>query len=327
MQRREMLLIGAVGLASISFAALAQSERRVRRIGYLSISSAQSNAALIAAFREGMAELRWVEGRDYVIEARYGNGVSEAGPNLAMELVSTQPDLLLTNADEGLRLLSERTKTIPIVFAIASDPLGNGYAASLQRPGGSATGLTNMAPDLTAKRLQLLKEGFPRISRVVLLVDPNDASSRSQATEAEVAVAHLNLRATPIEIRKAADIEPAFKKAAALGAQACMLPDGFVINAYRQVIVDQMMRYRIPAIYPSDQFVEAGGLMSYGPSKQENFRRAAAYVDKILKGAKAGDLPIEQPTKFELVINMKTAKALGLIIPRSIRVRADKVIE
>jgi len=327
MQRRQMICFTAAGLAALSLPALAQPERRVRRIGYFSLASLQGSATWLAAFRQGMTELRWVEGRDYVIDARYANGVAQAAPRLAAELVATQPDLLLTAGDESVRQLPQRTKTIPIVFAIARDPVGNGLAASLQRPGGNATGLTSLARELGAKRLQLLKEAFPRVAHVALLYEPAGVGSLSEVRDIEEAAARLKIRVTPIEVRQAADIEPAFKRGAALGAQAYMVTQGFLINSQRQAIADRSLRSKVPAIFVGDEFVAAGGLMSYGPSFDDNFRRAAAYVDKILKGAKPGDLPIEQPTKFGLVVNLKTARAMGLAFPQSFLVRADRVIE
>jgi putative ABC transport system substrate-binding protein len=327
MQRRQILSLTAAGLAVLSLSALAQQEKRVRRIGYFSGSTAQGNAAWLAAFREGMAELRWVEKRDYVIDARYGNGVASAFGGLAAELVAARPDLLLTSGDTVARLLTEKTKTVPIVFAVAQDPVGNGLAASLQRPGGNATGLSSQAPELGAKRLQLLKEAFPRVAHVVVLFEPAVGGSLSQAKEAEGAAASLGMRVTAIELAQAADIEQAFKRGAALPAQAYLVAEGPLVAAQLPAIVDRIMRAKVPAICGFTQFVEAGGLMSYGLSYPDNFRRAAAYVDKILKGAKPGELPVEQPTRFELVLNLKTAKAMGLRFSQSFLVRADRVIE
>jgi len=327
MQRRQILSLAVAGLAALSLPALAQPERRVRRIGVFFLASAQTTAAWLAAFRAGMAELRWVEGRDYVIDARYASGVAQAAPGLAAELIATQPDLLLTAADEPVRLLAQRTKTIPIVFAIGQDPVGSGIAASLRRPGGNATGLTSLAIDLSAKRLQLLKEAFPRVAHVVLLFQPDNVNSLSQVKEIEEAAARLGTRITPIGLRQAADIDAAFKRGAALGAHAYMVTLGLVIHSQFQAIVDRSLRSKVPAIFESTQFVEAGGLMSYATYYPDNFRRAASYVDKILKGAKPGELPVEQPTKFELVLNLKTAKAMGLTFPQSFLVRADRVIE
>ena len=319
--RRKMLL--ALG-ALAALPALGQPQKRLRRIGYLSLANVQGGAARLAAFRDGMSELGWIEGRDYVIDARYTNGVAQAAPGLAAELVATRPDLLLTPADEGVRLLAQGTKTIPIVFTIAQDPIGTGLAASLQRPGGNVTGLSSLASELGAKRLQLLKEAFPRVVRIVLLIEPEDIGSVSQAKEIREAAALLGMRVTPIELRQPEDIEPAFKRGAALGAQAYILSQGGVMNSQRRAIADRVLRLKVPAIAAFTEFVEAGGLISYGPTY---FRRAAAYVDKIFKGANPGDLPIEQPMKIELVINMKTAKTLGIKFPQSILIRADRVIE
>ncbi len=326
--RRQMLLaLGAAGLAAFSLPALAQQERRVRRIGYFTLGSPQSSATYLAAFRQGMAELRWVEGRDYVIDARYANGVAQAGPDLAGDLVGTQPDLLLTTGESPVRQLAQRTKTIPIVFAIIQEPVVTGVAASLQRPGGNATGLTTLGRDLSAKRLQLLKEAFPRVAHVVLLFEPAINTSLSQAKEIEDAAPRLGMRITLIGLRQPADIELAFKRGAALGAHAYMVTLDTFTNLHRQAITDRSLRSKVPAMFAGNQFMEVGGLMSYGPSYEDNFRRAAVYVDKILKGAKPGDLPIEQPTRFELVLNLKTAKTMGFKFPQSFLVRADRVIE
>jgi putative ABC transport system substrate-binding protein len=241
--------------------------------------------------------------------------------------VATQPDLLLTSGDTVARLLVERTKTLPIVFAIGQDPVRNRIVASLQRPGANATGLTNLARDLAAKRLQLLKDAFPRVVHVALLFDPAVVGILSQVKESKEAAAQLKMRVTSIEWRQAADVEPAFKRGAALGAQAYMMTEGPVTNSQRQAIVDLSLRTKVPAVFVDVQDVEAGGLMSYAASFRDNFRRAATYVDKIFKGANPRDLPVEQPTTFELVLNLKTAKAMGLKFPQSFLVRADRVIE
>jgi putative ABC transport system substrate-binding protein len=299
----------------------------MRRIGFLSQSSAQSNAPRLAAFRAGMLELRWVEGRDYVIDTRYANGVTPDLPRLAGELVATRSDLLLVPSDEDVRLLMERTKTIPIVFAIAQDPVGNGLAASLRRPGGNATGMASLATEISAKRLQLLKEALPRAAHVALLFEPDNVGSVSQAKEIEDAAPHLGIRVSRIELRQPADIEPAFLRATALGAQAYIVTTGGTIGSERQAIANRITRLKVPSMFANSEYPEAGGLMSYSPSFTDNFRRAAAYVDKIFKGEKPGDLPIEQPTKFELVINIKTAKAIGLTIPQSVLGRADRIIQ
>ena len=324
MQRRQALGLTLAGIAALSFPALAQPERRVWRIAYLATANIQAAASSLTAFREGMAELRWVEGRDYVIDARYADGVSEAIASIAAELVASRPDLLLVPAEGAIGPLAQRTKTIPIVFAIAIDPVASWFAANLRHPGGNMTGLTVLARELGAKRLELLKEAFPRVAHVVLLSDP---AGLVQVKELEEAAARLKMRVTRIELRQAADIEPAFKRGAALGVHAYVLTQGYLVSTRRQEIVDHTLRSKLPAIFPMPEMAEAGGLMSYAPSIRDNFRRAAAYVDKILKGAKPGDLPIEQPTKFEMVLNLKTAKAMGFTMPQSILLRADRVIE
>jgi putative ABC transport system substrate-binding protein len=326
MNRREVVL-ALLATGATPLAAIAQTERRVRRIGYLSLSNAQTAAAWLAGFRAGMLELRWVEGRDYVIDARYADGVAQVVPGLAAELVATRPDLLLANADQGVRPLAQRTTTIPIVFAVAQDPIGTGLVVSLRQPGGNVTGLTNMATELSAKRLQLLKEAFPRVAHVALLFEPDNVGSVSQAKEIEAAAPRLGMRVTPIELRQLADIEPAFTRATALGAQAYLVAAGGTANSRRQAIVDRIIRLKVPSMYADSLFVEAGGLMSYSVSFPDNFRRAATYVDKILNGAKPGDLPIQLPTKFELVVNMKTAKAIGVTFKETFMVGVDRVIE
>ena len=325
-RRKLLLALGAVG-ALAALPVLAQQEKRARRIGYFSGGNLQSSAAWLAAFREGMTSLRWVEKRDYVIDARYGNGVVKAFDGLAAELVATQPDLLLASGDTVARLLAQKTKTIPIVFAIAQGPVEIGLAASLQRPGGNATGLTTLAQELGAKKLQLLKEAFPRVAHVVVLFDPGVRGSALQAKEAEGAAASLGVRVTAIELVQLADIEAAFKRGAELGVHAYVVTDSALVAAQLPAIADRIMRAKVPAICAFNHFADIGGLMSYGASYTDNFRRSAAYVDKILKGAKPGELPIEQPTVFELAVNLKTAKAMGLRFPQSFLVRANRLIE
>lgn len=324
--RRQLLLALGAG-AAVPFPVLAQKEKRVRRIGFLTAPSLQTTAARLAAFRAGMLELRWVEGRDYVIDARYANGIAQALPGLATELVATQPDLLLTTGDEVVGLITQRTKTIPVVFTLAQDPVGAGFVASLQRPGGNVTGLMTLSRDLAAKRLQLLKEAFPRVVHVIALFESDNGGSVSQVKEFEETAPRLGLHITTIGVRQPADIEPAFKRGATLGAQAYVLTQSGVITAQFHAIADHVLRSKIPSMAGNTEFVEAGGLLSYAASSTDNFHRAAAYVDKILKGAKPADLPTEQPTRFELVINMKSAKAMGLVIPQSFLLRADRVIQ
>ena len=325
--RRRQLLIATIGVVILPLPVHAQTERRVRRIGYLSQASAQINASRLSAFRKGMLELGWVEGRDYLIDARYANGVTHALPDLAAALVATAPDLLLVPSDEDVRLLAQSTKTIPIVFAIAQDPVGNRLAASLRRPGGNATGLTSISTELSSKRLQLLKEAFPRVVNIVLLFEPDNVGSVSQAKEVREAAPRVGVRVTPIELRQPSDIEPAFKRANDLGAQAYIVTTGGTLASQRQAIVDRMIRLKSPAMFANSQWPEAGGLMSYGPSFTDSFLRAAVYVDKILKGTKPGEIPIEQPTKFELIVNMKTARAIRFTFPDAFLGQVDRLIE
>ena len=324
---RRAFVLALVLLGAAPLPGMAQTVRQVRRIGFLSLANAAATAAWPAAFRAGLLALGWVEGRDYIIDARYAEGVAQALPGLAVELVAMRPDLLLTTGDNNVRVLAQATKTIPIVFAIAEDPVGSGVAASLRRLGGNATGLTGLATELSAKRLQLLKNAFPRVAHVALLFEPDSSGSASQATEIAGAAKVLGMRVTPIELRQPADVEPAFKRGIAVGAQAYMVTQGGTANSRRQEIVDRLIGLKVPAMLPVAQWVEAGGLMSYSASFTDNFRRVAAYADKILKGAKPGDLPIEQPTKFELVVNLKTAKAIGVTFPEAFMVLVDRVIE
>ena len=325
--RRRRFLIALGCLVAPARPVLAQADKRVRRIGFFVLTSAQGSAAWLAALRTGLAALGWVEGRDYLIEARYGNGVPQAAPALAAELMATRPELIVTGAEQAVGLFTQAGSTIPVVFAIGKDPVGIGIAASLRRPGGNATGLTDLANELGAKRLQLLKEALPKLAHVAVLFDPSDIGSIAQVTEIESGAARLRVRVTRIEWRQPADIASGFQRGAGLGAQAYLVADGPFSNRNLQAIVDRMMLAKVPMMFTNRQAVEAGGLISYGALHADNFRRAAAYVDKILRGAKPGDLPIEQPTRFELAVNLKTAQALGLTFPQSIMLQAGHVIE
>jgi putative ABC transport system substrate-binding protein len=306
---------------------LAKAQRRLWRIGYHSAGSAQSNAGWLDSFRRGMSEHGWSEARDYVIDARYADGRSELLQRLATELVATEPDVLLTTAESSIQALSRSTKKIPIVFAIAGDPIRHSLVSSLQRPGGNLTGLTLLSPDLAPKRLELLKESFPAVSHVVVLFQGNDDASAGQVKAYADAAMRLKMRTTAIDLRQPADIEPAFKRAGALGPDAYAIASSFMINTQAKVIADGILRAKLPSIGSALLLAEAGLLFGYGPSPLHNFHRAASYVDKIFKGAKPGDLAIEQPTKFEILVNAKTAKALGVTLPPSVLLRADRVIE
>jgi len=274
-----------------------------------------------------------VDGRDFIIDERYADGAPQAIVKLAEELMATGPDLLLAAGDAAILPLSKLTRTVPIVFAVANDPVGSGFVASLGRPGGNLTGITNLARDLSAKRLELLKEAVPGAAHIVVLFDTGvfpqvkGKGILPQVKELEDAARHLKIRVTTIELRRFEDIEQAITRGAAIGAQAYFVPSGPLVNAQRQAIADRLLRAKTPAMFSTEGHAEAGGLMSYAPSYRSNFRRAAYFVDRILKGARPADLPVEQPTKLELVINLKTAKALNIKIPNTVLLRADRVIE
>ena len=326
--RRKLLIALGSGALVIPCAARAQQPpAKPRRIGYLTLGSAESNAHYLVAFRAGMAALKWVEGRDYVIEARYANGVAQAVTALAAELVAQQPDLLLTAGDGSLRALLQQTKTIPVVVGIAQDPVGNGLVASLRRPGGNATGLTSLASGLGSKRVQILKEAMPRLAHVAVMYEPENPGGVAQWKEVEEAAQRIKLRATPHELRQPADIAPAFKRGAQQGVQAWIVTQGGPQITQRKEIADRAIALKLPLMAANVETTEAGGLMSYGASVADNFRRAAGYVDKIFKGAKPGELPIEQPVTFEMVVNLKTAKAIGVTLPQVVMLQADRVIE
>jgi len=326
MNRRDALL-GLLAIGAAPLTTLGQQEHRLRRIGYVTGASAEANAGWLPAFRSGMSALGWIDGRDYVIDAKYSNGDAQAYAKNAVDMAASKPDLVLVPAEEGARRIAQESKTIPVLVAIAQDPVGTGIAESLRHPGGSITGLTTMARDLGAKRLDLLKEAFPRVTQVAVLYAPDEAAGKTQLKDTEEAAPAMKLSVSPIEFRQGTDVGSAIKRGAAPGTHAYIVTQGFVFITNRQVIVDQIQRLKVPAIFPQSQYADAGGLISYGPSTEDNFRRVATYADKILKGAKPGDLPIEQPIKFELVLNLKTAKKMGFTFPQSILLRADRLIE
>ena len=326
-RRKLLVTLGAAALGNALPVHAQQPPGKPRRIGYLTLGSAESNAHYLVAFRAGMAALKWVDGRDYVIEARYAEGVAQAVAKLAAELVAQQPDLILTAGDGSLRALLQQTKTIPLVVGIAQDPVGNGLVASLRRPGGNATGLTSLASGLGSKRVQILNEAFPRLAHIAVLYEPENPGGVAQWKEVEEAAKRLKLRATPHELRQPADIAPAFKRGAEQGVQAWIVAQGGPQITHRKEIAERAIALKLPVMAANVESTEAGGLMSYGASVADNFRRAAGYVDKIFKGAKPGELPIEQPVIFEMVVNLKTAKAIGVTLPPTVMLQANRVIE
>jgi putative ABC transport system substrate-binding protein len=324
--RRQLLLaLGACALAA-PFASRAQ-QQRVYRIGFLGNSTAALEANLVGPFREGLRELGYVEGRNIVIEYRWAEGKYERFPALIAELVARKVAVIVTAGTPAALAVQRAAATIPLVMVAVGDPVGTGLVASLARPGGNSTGLTSIAPDLEGKRMELLREIVPKLARVSFLLNPDNAFHVGSEKQARAAAQVLHLDVQFIGVRADSDFDHAFD------AIARERPDAFIVLADRVFlhnrgrIVDFAARNRLPAVYPYRELVEAGGLMSFGPNYAEMHRRAAVYVDKILKGAKPSDLPVEQPTKFELIINPKSAKAIGLTIPQSLLLRADEVIQ
>ena len=320
-----------VGLGAMILSApvvAAQSPVKAARIGVLAGGTASTDAVRYEAFRQGLSGLGYVESRNIVIEYRYAEGKPERLPALAAELVRLNVDLILTSGDQGVRAAKQASQTIPIVVALVGDLVGPGYVASLARPGGNITGQTTLVSELSAKRLELLKTAFPKVSRVAILWNPTNADNVVAFKETEVAARALRIQLVPLDVRRADDFEGAFLAALRARAEALIVGSGdALLLTHRARIADFAAKNRLPTMYGNQDYMDAGGLMFYGPNVADMYRRAATYVDKILKGAKPGDLPVEQPTKFEFVINLKTAKALGLTIPPPILSRADRVIE
>jgi putative ABC transport system substrate-binding protein len=317
---------GAVLLAA-PLAAEAQQAAKVYRLGYLSGQVNLDNDPLYKVFLGRLGELGYVEGRNLVVERRSAEGRNERYRALATELVSLKVDLIVAPGTDAARAAKEATSIIPIVTVVVGDPVGSRLIASLARPGGNVTGMSSAALDITAKQLELLKEVAPRLARVAVLRNSTTAVHVTSLKELEVAARALRVRLQPIEVRTPKDIESAFAAMASERAEALVTVDNPLIFLERRRIVDLAVQHRLPTVFLQRLYPEAGALMSYGPSFTDLFRRAAPYVDRILKGAKPGDLPVEQPRKFELVINLKTAKALGLTIPPSLVQRADEVIQ
>jgi putative ABC transport system substrate-binding protein len=329
MDRRRFLLTSLAGALAGPLAVEAQPAAKVPRIGWLPVNLAAAPHNL-EPFRQGLRDLGYVEGRNLVIETRDAEGRLERLPALAAELVALKVDVIVAPGTPQALAAKNATRTIPIVFVGAADPVREGLVTSLARPGGNATGSSNLAPELVGKRLELLKQAVPAVSRVAVLRQPGAVPERAEKDmlkEAEVAARALGLQPQFVEARGPADVDRAFSDMTRARAGALtVLPSAMFVSERRR-LVDLAAKNRLPAVYGSREFVDAGGLMSYGPNIADLNRRAATYVDKILKGAKPGDLPIEQPTKFEVAINLKTAKALGLTIPPSLLARADQVIE
>jgi len=301
-----------------------QQRARIPRIGILIPASASFFLPRVEAFRRRLRELGYVEGKNIVIEYRYAEGKLERLPDLAAELVRLKVDVIVT-AGSANSAAKKASPTIPIVFANDTDPVGTGLVSSLARPGGNITGLSVMTPDLDGKRLELLKEAFPKVARVAFLWVPAERGNLT-LTEMEAAAKALGLKLQSLEVRSLDDFDSAFARAKRDGAQALITFPTALINTQQRQVLDFAAKNRLPAMYPTSEFVEAGGLMSYAPNYADFWRRAADFVDKILKGTKPADIPVEQPMKFEFIVNLKAAKQIGVTVAPNVLVRADRVI-
>jgi len=319
----------SLGLGSLLFALCgstgAQQPVKAPTIGLLVGGSASSDAVRIEAFRQGLRELGYVDAKNIAVEYRYGEGKPDRLIELAAGLVRLQVDVIVTAGPTATNAAKKATNTIPVVMAHDADPVGAGFVASLARPGGNITGLSNLAPEISGKRLELLKEIVPRLSHVAAL-GTSTQSSAQILRETELAAKAFGMQLQYLDVSDPKDIAPAFQEAVKRRAEAVLVLQSGVLNSRRKQIVELAVKSRLPAIYYAPEWVEDGGLMTYTANAAELWRRAAIYVDKVLKGAKPADLPIEQPTKFELVINLRTAKQIGLTIPPNVLARADRVI-
>jgi putative tryptophan/tyrosine transport system substrate-binding protein len=323
--------LGSFALCAMLFAlclpAAAQQTGKVPRIAYLTGNSPSTNPARIEAFRQGLRKLGYVEGKNIVIEWRYAEGKPDRLPALAAELVRIKVEVIVTTGPGPTRAAKEATTTIPIVMAQDPDPVGNGFVASLARPGGNITGLATLAPEISGKQLELLKEIVPKLSRVAVLGTSTRPGNAQNLKETELAAGAFGVKLQYLDVLIPKDLETAFRAASKGRADGVLVLQTPLLTSHRTQVVDLAAKNRLPAIYATAEWVEDGGLMTYGVSITEMSRRAATYVDKILKGAKPADLPVEQPTKFEFVINLKAAKQIGLTIPPNVMVRADRVIK
>ena len=306
----------------------AQQATRIPKIGFFTGGTQVTVGHLIAAFREGLRELGYIERKTVLLDVRLAEGAVERLPELARELVALKPDVIVATSDAAIAPVRRQTQTIPIVMVLSSDPAGAGFVASLARPGGNVTGLSTLSPEISGKRLELLREIIPGLSRVAFLWNPDSRGNLLDYKETEAAARSLHVELQSVELFRGEDLDRAFSAVTKGRAQALIVPVGNPITVARlDQVTSFARRSRLPSIYGAREYVDNRGLMSYGPSYANLYRRAATYVDKILKGAKPADLPVEQPAKFELVINLDTAKALGLTIPPPLLQRADQVIQ
>lgn len=327
--RRRLVLVLGTGALAAPFITLAQPRERIYRVGLLGTGSQSNGVNLYAAFAQGMQDLGYVEGRNIVLERRFADGKLDNLPALAAELMQKKVDVIFAPSSPAVRAAKQAAGTTPIVFAVVNDPVERGFVASLAHPGGGITGITSVGPGLSAARLHLLKEAFPRISHVAVAIarEPGVANQiAAQITEVGAAAKASGMAMLSIEIRSRNSFDDATAVLRKWHADSITCLDTSVNFFNRDVLTEFAAKIKLPAIYTSREFVEAGGLMSYGSNAEWNYRRAATYVDKILKGAKPAELPVEAPTQFELAINQKTAKALGIQFPAAILQKADRVI-
>ena len=328
MDRRTFVSTAAGALLVTALPANAQPAKKVPRIGVLHTSPAASVSPYVeASFTQGLRELGYVEGQNIVVERRFGDAKPERLAEVAAELVRLKVDVIVTTSDAAIAAVKRQTQTIPIVMVYSADPVGTGFVASLAHPGGNVTGLSTMSPELNVKRLELLKEAVPGLSRVAIMWNPDVRGSVLEYKETEGAARSLRLQLQSVEVGHVDDFNRAFTALTTARAEALIVAPFTIGFTNRGQLASLAQKNRLPSMYGAREHADAGGLMSYGANTVELWRRAATYVDKILKGAKPGDLPVEQPTKFELAINLKTAKALGLTIPPSLLRRADHVIQ
>ena len=326
MNRSVFCLAHCLLLVGLSFPAIAQQPTKIFRIGYLGVNSLNINPDRPEAFRQGLRELGYIEGNNIAIEWRSAEGKQDRLPALAAELVRLNVDIIITGGPPSTRAAKKATVTIPIVMGFDNDPVGNGFVASLARPGGNITGLATLAPGISGKLLELLKEVVPRLFRVAVLGTSTQPGNAQSLSETELAARAFGVQLEYLDVRGPDDIEIAFRAAGKGHADGILVLQSPIINSQRIHVADLAIKSRLPGIFPQSEYAKAGGLMYYGANTVDLFRRAATYVDKILKGAKPADIPVEQPTKFELVINLKTAKRIGLTIPPNVLARADRVI-
>jgi ABC-type uncharacterized transport system substrate-binding protein len=325
---RELLWLFTILLLAFIHPAEAQQAKKVPQIGLLVPGSASSYGARIEAFRKGLRELKYIEGQNVIIEYQYAEGKLDRLSELAAELTRLKVDMIVTSGATSVNAAKRATSTIPIVVA-NSDLVGTGHVVSLARPGGNITGLTNMAPELAGKRLELLKETISKLSLMAVLWwnDPANPGSSGSWKETQFAARELRLQLHSMEVRTPNDFERAFEDAVKARSDGLAVTPSALFSAHQKWITQLAAKSRLPAIYSQGEYASAGGLMSYGPDVVYQHYRAATYVDKILKGTKPGEIPVEQPTKFEFIINLKTAKQIGLTIPPNVLARADKVIK